>query len=297
MNNFDLDAVSEITWAPKEGIQEIYNKLVKNKGQTLFFFGMGPNQFFNNDLKDRTAFFLAVLTENIGKPSGNIGSYAGNYRGAYFSGLGTYIFEDPFNVTLEENKPVKIKPYWKGESVHYFNHGESLLRMGKERVTAKTHIPTPTKFIHVSNSNSLIGNIKGHFDLIMNTLPKVECLAINEWCWTPSTEYADIVFAVDSWAEFKHPDMTISVTNPFFYAYPRTPFKRIYNTLADIEVTAGIGKALAKLTGDKRLEDYWHFVYQDKTKVYLQRIIDNSNTFKGYYFEEIEKKQKKEFLH
>ncbi|MCX7811670.1 MAG: molybdopterin-dependent oxidoreductase [Leptospiraceae bacterium] len=292
MNNFDLDTVSEITWAPKEGIQEIYNELVKNKGQTLFFFGMGPNQFFNNDLKDRTAFFLAALTENIGKPGGNIGSYAGNYRGAYFSGLGTYIFEDPFNITLEENKPVKIKPYWKGESVHYFNHGDSLLRMGKERITGKTHIPTPTKFIHVSNSNSLIGNIKGHYDLIMNTLPKVECLAINEWWWTPSTEYADIVFAVDSWAEFKHPDMTISVTNPFFYAYPRTPFKRIYNTLADIEVTAGIGKALAKLTGDKRFEDYWYFVYQDKTKVYLQRIIDNSNILKGYDFEEIEKKAK-----
>ncbi|GIX43284.1 MAG: hypothetical protein KatS3mg129_3017 [Leptospiraceae bacterium] len=292
MNNFDPDTVSEITWAPKEGILEIYNELVKNKGQTLFFFGMGPNQFFNNDLKDRTAFFLASLTENIGKPGGNISSYAGNYRAAFFSGIGTYALEDPFNITLEEDKPVKIKGYWKGESVHYFNHGDNLLRMGKERITGKTHIPTPTKFIHVSNSNSLIGNIKGHYDLIMNTLPKVEYLAVNEWWWTPSTEYADIVFAVDSWAEFKHPDMTISVTNPFLYIYPRTPLKRIYNTRSDIEVAAGIGKALAKLTGDKRFEDYWYFVFQDKTTVYLQRILDNSNSFKGYNIIELEEKAK-----
>lgn len=292
LNNFDLETVSEITWAPKEGILEIYNELMKNKGQTLFFFGMGPNQFFNNDLKDRTAFLLCSLTENIGKPGGNLSSYAGNYRGAIFSGLGTWIFEDPFNVTLEEGKPVNVKAYWKGESVHYFNHGESLLRMGKERITGKTHIPTPTKFIHVTNSNSLIGNIKGHYELIMNTLKKVECLVINEWWWTPSCEYADIVFPIDSWAEFKHVDATISVTNPFLYIYPRTPFPRIYNSKSDVEVAAGIANALAKLTGDERFQNYWKYVYEDKTHLYLQRIFDNSNTLKGYNVLELEQKAK-----
>lgn len=292
MNNFDLDTVSEITWAPKEGILEIYNELVKNKGQTLFFFGMGPNQFFNNDLKDRTAFFLCALTENLGKPGANLSSYAGNYRGALFSGLGTWIFEDPFNITLEEGKPVQIKPYWRGESVHYFNHGDSLLRMGKERITGKTHIPTPTKFIHVSNSNSLIGNIKGHFELIMNTLKKVEFLGINEWWWTPSCEYADIVYPIDSWAEFKHVDATISVTNPFLYIYPRTPFNRIYNSKSDIEVAAGIGKALSNITGDQRFELYWKYIFEDKAHFYLQRIFDNSNTLKGYNVLELEEKAK-----
>ncbi len=291
--NYDINTVSEITWAPKEGIMEIYNELVKNKGNTLFFFGMGPNQFFNNDLKDRTAFLLASLTENIGKQSGNLSSYAGNYRAALFTGLGSYVLEDPFHPATSEGEPIKIKPYWKGESVHYFNHGDSFLKMGKERITGQTHIPTPTKFIHVSNSNSLIGNIKGHYELIMNTLKKVECLIVNEWWWTPSTEYADIVFPVDSWAEFKQPDMTISVTNPFLYIYPTTPLKRIYNTRSDIEVAAGISRSLANLTGDKRFTDYWKFVYENKVSVYLQRIIDNSSTLRGYQIDDLEEQAKK----
>lgn len=290
--NFDPQTVSAITWAPAEGIEAVAKELADNRGKTLFALGMGPNQFFNSDLKDRTTFLLAALTENIGKVGGNIGSYAGNYRAAYFSGIGQFILEDPFNITLDKNSPAKIKPYFKSESVHYFNHGDTVLRMGKELLTGKSHLPTPTKSILVSNSNSLIGNAKGHYDTIMNILPRVEFVGVSEWWWTASCEYADIVFPVDSWAEFKQPDMTISVTNPFLTIFPRTPLDRIYNTKSDIEVAAGIAKAFAKLTGDDRFEKYWHFVHQDEVDVYLQRILDLSNATKGYDFKDLEKKAK-----
>ena len=60
-----------------------------------------------------------------------------------------------------------------------------------------------------------------------------------------------MVFPVDSWAEFKHPDATASVTNPFISVFPRTPIDRIYGTRSDIECSAGVAASLGKLTGDK----------------------------------------------
>lgn len=291
-DNFDPKTVSEITWAPVEGIYAVAKELALHKGETLIAMGMGPNQFFNSDLKDRATFLLAALTENIGKVGANIGSYAGNYRASFFSGIGQYATEDPFNITLDAEKPAKVKGYFSGESVHYFNHGDTVLRMGKELLTGSSHIPTPTKSILVSNSNSLIGNAKGHYETVMNTLPRVEFIGVNEWWWTASCEYADVVFPVDSWAEFKQPDMTISVTNPFLTIYPRTPLPRIYNTRHDIEVAAGIGCAMGKLIKDKRCEDYWNFVTKDRVDVYAQRILDLSNSTKGYDFKKLEEDAK-----
>ena len=80
-----------------------------------------------------------------------------------------------------------------------------------------------------------------------------------------------MVFGVDSWAELKHPDMTASVTNPFLSIFPRTPLPRIFNTLGDIEVIALVAAKMAELTGDERFNDYWKFVREDSTDVYLQR--------------------------
>lgn len=293
LENFSPETVEEITWAPKEGIVHIAREIAKHSGDTLFAVGMGPNQFFNNDLKDRAIFFLAALTKNIGKVSANVGSYAGNYRAAFFSGLPTYIAENPFNIQLDEAGPVDVKPYFTAESVHYFNDGDKILRVGEKVLTGKTHMPTPTKSILVSNSNSLIGNAKGHYESVMNIFPKVEFIGVLDWWWTASCEYADIVFPVDSWAEFKSPDSTISVTNPFLYIFPRTPLRRIFNTRGDIEVIAGISKALGDLTGDSRFKDYFKFVFDGKPEVYLQRIFDTSTSTKGYSVVELEEKAKK----
>ncbi len=289
LDNFDPDTVSEITWAPKEAIYEIAKDLVKFAGKTLIAVGMGPNQFFNNDLKDRVIFFLAALTKNIGRVGANIGSYAGNYRAALFNGLPTYIAEDPFNIQTDPNKPVEVKPYFKPESVHYFNEGDKILKIGNKVLTGKTHIPTPTKSILVSNSNSLIGNAKWHYDTVMNVFPKVEFIGVLEWWWTASCEYADIVFPVDSWAEFKNVDATTGVTNPFLVVWPKSPIPRIFNTKGDIEVLAGIAKALGDITGDKRFYDYFKFVLEGKSEVYLQRIFDYSSTTRGYKVEELVK--------
>ncbi|MBI4850243.1 MAG: molybdopterin-dependent oxidoreductase [Acidobacteria bacterium] len=290
--HFDPKTTEEITWAPAKAVESLARLFAKEPGTTLFAIGMGPNQFFNNDNKDRDIFLLAALTGNVGKIAGNVGSYAGNYRVALFNGSPQYINENPFDIELDSSKLARVKQYWRAESAHYYNHEDHPLRVGNKLLTGKTHIPTPTKSLWFANANSILGNVKWHYNTVVNVLPRIEMIAVQEWWWSTSCEWADIVFGVDCWAELKHPDMTASVTNPFLQIFPRTPLPRAFNTLGDIEVLALVSSKLADLTKDNRFNDYWKFVKEDKTSIYLQRILDTSTNTKGYKIEELEAKAK-----
>lgn len=290
--HFDPKTTEELTWAPAAGVQELARHLARQPGTTLFAIGMGPNQFFNNDNKDRAIFLLAALTGNVGKLTGNVGSYAGNYRVAMFNGAPQYINEDPFGIELDAHKPARPKQYWKAESAHYYNHEDHPLRVGKKLLTGQTHIPTPTKSMWFANANSILGNVKWHYNTVVNVLPKIEMIAVQEWWWSTSCEWADVVFAVDSWAELKHPDMCASVTNPFLTVFPRTPLPRVFETVGDIEVLSKVAASMAKLTGDRRFDDYWRFVREGRTDVYLQRILDASANTRGYRIDDLEQKAK-----
>jgi nitrate reductase alpha subunit len=285
--DFTPEVVSEITWAPQEAITSLARDLAKHKGSTFYCVGMGPNQFFNASLKDRGVFLLASLTNNIGRIGGSPGSYAGNYRVAIYNGLPQYIAENPFDIELDPEKPSRVKPYLKFESAHYFSHGDKPLRIGNKVFTGDSHMPTPTKSLWFANSNSIIGNAKWSYDLVVNTMPKLEAVIMHEWWWSMSCEYSDVVFAVDSWGEFKHPDLCGSVTNPFNQVFPRSPLKRIFDTVGDIDVFAGVSKKLTGITGDRRFEDYWKFVYEDNVDAYLERIAAASSTLKGVTFREL----------
>ncbi|HMV49607.1 MAG TPA: molybdopterin-dependent oxidoreductase [Blastocatellia bacterium] len=288
--HFDPKTTEEITWAPAAAVESLARHFAKDPGTTLFAVGMGPNQFFNNDNKDRDIFLLAALTGNVGKVGGNVGSYAGNYRVALFNGCPQYINENPFDIELDPAKPARPKQYWKAESAHYYNHEDHPLRVGNKLLTGATHIPTPTKSMWFANANSILGNVKWHYNTVINVLPRIEMIAVNEWWWTASCEWADVVFGVDSWAELKHPDMTASVTNPFLSVFPRTPIPRIFNTMGDVEVLALVGAEMAKLTNDNRFNDYWKFIRENRTDVYLQRVLDHSTNTKGYKFTDLEAK-------
>lgn len=290
--NMTPHQVSQITGCPENGIRKLAEEIAKNKETTLFACGMGPNQFFNADLKDRAIFMVAALTRNVGFPGGNVGSYAGNYRAALIGGEPMYAAEDPFNLQLEKGGKASVKKYSHYESLHYFNYGDRPLRLGEKLFTGEGHLPTPTKAMWLNNSNSVIGNIKWHYDVVNNTLPKLEFIAYSDWWWTGSCEYADLVFACESWAEFKHPDMCGSCTNPFVQIFPRTPLTRIFDTRSDIEIIAGVAKTLGKVTNDSRMTDMWKFVFSGETDEYLQRIINASATLKGYTIKDLEEKAK-----
>jgi nitrate reductase alpha subunit len=281
-----------VTGAPAEAIIKLAREIAKNKEKTTFATGMGPNQFFNANLKDRAIFLVAALTRNVGFVGGNVGSYSGNYRSALFGGEPTFAAEDPFNLQMDAKGPVKVKKYSHYESLHYYNYGDRPLRVGNRNFTPKDHMPTPTKAMWLNNSNSVIGNVKWHYDVVNNTLPKIEFISYADWWWTGSCEYADLVFACDSWAEFKVPDMCGSSTNPFLQVYPRTPLKRVFDTRSDIEIIAKVAESLSRISGEKRMKDMWQFALNDQTTVYLQRILDNSFATKGYTIEKLEEDAK-----
>jgi nitrate reductase alpha subunit len=286
--HFDPKTTEELTWAPAHAVEWLARHIAKEPGTTLFAMGMGPNQFFNNDNKDRDTLLVAALTGNIGRIGGNVGSYAGNYRMALFNGAPQWVNENPFDIEPDPGKPARPRQYWRAESAHYYNHEDHPLRVGNKLLTGSTHMPAPTKTMWFSNANSILGNVKWHYNTVINVLPRIEMIAVQEWWWTASCEWADVVFGVDSWAELKHPDMTASPTNPFLQVFPRTPLKRIFQTIGDIEVLALVAGRLAELTGDQRFNDYWKFVREGRTEVYLQRVLNGSTNTKGYQFADLE---------
>ena len=293
MDNYSPEATEQMTWAPREAIERLAREIAAANGKTLFAVGMGPNQFFNNDLKDRTQFLLAALTGNIGKLGGNIGSYAGNYRIALFNGLPQYMNENPFDIELDPSKPSRVKQYWRSESAHYYNHEDHPLKVGNRMFTGKGHMPTPTKSLWFANANSILGNVKWHYNVVNNVLPRMEMVCVNEWWWSTSCEYADIVFAIDSWAEMKQPDMTASVTNPFLQVFPRTPLKRIHDTHGDGEVVAMVADQLATLLNEPRFRDYTKYLREGRSEVYLQRILDAGSATRGFKIADLEEKAKR----
>lgn len=289
-DNMTPAQVEKITGAPARAIESLAEQIAQNPEKTTIPTGMGPNQFFNSDLKDRAILLVAALTRNLGFPGGNVGSYSGNYKSALFGGMPLFTAEDPFHVQTDPVGTVTTHKYMHYESLHYYNYGDRPLRRGNTLFTGKGHVPTPTKAMWLNNSNSVIGNVKWHFDVVNNTLPKIELIAYSDWWWTASCEYADVVFACDSWAEFKFPDMTASGTNPFLQVYPKTPLNRVFDTKADIEIIAGVSKALGDIYGDDRFAKMWKFVDDGNVEAYLQRIIDGSFSLKGYKFTDLHKK-------
>jgi nitrate reductase / nitrite oxidoreductase, alpha subunit len=290
VDTFTPEATEAMTWAPRQAIESLSRQVAAAPTKTLMAVGMGPNQFFNNDLKDRTQFLLAALTNNIGHIGGNIGSYAGNYRIALFNGLPQYMNENPFDIELDPAKPSKVRQMWRPESAHYYNHEDHPLKVGNRMFTGKGHMPTPTKSLWFANANSILGNVKWHYNVVNNVLPRMEMIAVNEWWWSTSCEYADVVFAIDSWAEMKQPDMTASVTNPFLQLFPKTPLKRIFDTRGDGEVVAMVAEKLARHTGDNRFVDYFKYIREGRSDVYLQRILNASSATKGYQIADLETK-------
>jgi nitrate reductase / nitrite oxidoreductase, alpha subunit len=280
--------IAKVTWAPEEAIVSLARMIAANPAATLFVEGMGPNHFFNNDIKDRTIILVAALTNNVGHFGGTVGSYAGNYRLSLFSGIGQWISENPFDIELDAAAPARTKSYYSGESAHYYNYGDRPLRVGNKMFTGNTHMPTPTKTAILSNSNSILGNAKWAYNVIVNTLPKIEMIVVSDWFWTASCEYADIVLAADPWHERKKPDIYAAVTNPFLQSWPRSPLPRTYDTRDDMESWAGISDKLAEITGDRRFRDYWQFVHSDEVEVYIDRVFQEGNATRGYSFAELD---------
>ena len=207
--------------------------------------GMGPNQFFNNDIKDRAIFLVAALTGNVGHIGGNVGSLRRQLprralqrrrRSTSTRTRSTSSSTRPKPARVEAVLEGRVGPLLQPRGPPAAGRQEDAHRQDPhaDARPSRCGSPTPTRSSATSSGTTTWSS---------TCCRKIEMIAVNEWWWSTSCEYADVVFAVDSWAELKHPDMTASVTNPFLQVFPRTPLPRIFDTRGDIECLALVAKA------------------------------------------------------
>ncbi len=299
LRDYDLAAVAEITQAPRALIERLAHDLATLKPVAIHQ-GEGINHWFHATEMNRAAYLPLMLTGNIGQPGAGCHTWAGNYKAALFQGspwtgpgFKGWVSEDPFDLNLDAEAPgetVKTHGYTKGEEPAYWNHGDRALvvetpKFGRRNFTGKTHMPTPTKALIFTNVN-LINNAKWAYGVIKNVNPNIEMIVSLDIQMTASIEYADIALPANSWLEFEGLEITASCSNPFLQIW-KGGIPPVFDSKDDLSILAGIGSALAKVTGDRRFHDVFHFEHTGRRDVYIQRLLDTSTTTKGYRLEEI----------
>jgi nitrate reductase alpha subunit len=299
LRDYDLDTVSEITSAPRELIERLAHDIATIKPVAIHV-GEGINHWFHATLHNRATYLPLMLTGNIGIHGSGSHTWAGNYKAALFQGshdvgpgFKGWVAEDPFHPNLDPKAPakdLKVKAYGLDEEVAYWGHGDSIQAVetpqGRKVFTGKTHMPTPTKVLWFTNVN-LINNAKWAYHLIKNTNPKIDLIVTQDVEMTASCEYADVILPANFWLEFQCLEMTASCSNPFLQIWGKGPIKPMYDTRDDLLIMAGVAEKLAQLTGEQRFRDYWKFALDGREEVYIDRLLDGSNTAKGYTTKDI----------
>ena len=202
---------SELTWAPANAVEELAARdREANPGQDALHRRHGTQPVLQQrQQRPRRSSCSRALTGNVGKISGNVGSYAGNYRVALLQRRCRSTSTRTRSTSrLDPTKPARPKQYWKPESAHYLQpRGPSARRSATMLTGESPTCPWPTKSMWFANANSILGNVKWHYNTVVNVLPRIEMIAVQEcsWWWSTSCEWADVVFAVDSWAELNTP--------------------------------------------------------------------------------------------
>ncbi len=298
--DYDPDTVAEITGATPELIRQLAEDIATIKPAAIHF-GEGINHYFHATLATRAFYLPLMLTGNIGLPGAGAHTWAGNYKGAIFqaapgvgTGAGSYRFEDPFAPVLDPNgtvTPANTHEYAHDEEPAYWAIGDRPLivntpKEGRKVFTGKSHMPTPTKLMWYSNAN-LINIAKWHYELVKNVNPKVDMIIDQQVEWTGSAEYADVVLPVNTWLEFEDKEVAASCSNPFLQIWGGGGLKPLYGTPDDAMVFAKVAEALAAEHNDKRYTDYWKFILENNSQVYIQRLLDSSIPTKGYRVDDI----------
>ncbi|MDP6499739.1 MAG: molybdopterin-dependent oxidoreductase, partial [Candidatus Marinimicrobia bacterium] len=299
LKDYDLDTVVDITHSNKELIQQLAKDLATIKPATIHI-GEGLNHWFHAVENNRACYLPIILTGNIGKKGAGCHTWAGNYKAGLFQGSDKvgpgfkgWVAEDPFEPNLNPKakaKKLKIKGYARGEEPSYWNVGDRPLlvntpKFGKKSLTGESHMPTPTKAVWHNNVN-LLNNAKYHYEMVKNTNPGIEMWISQDIEMTATCEYADIVLPANSWAEQQTYELTGSCSNPFLQIW-NGGLKPVFDSKDDVLIWASVAKRLGKILKDKRFEDYWKFVLEGKTEVYIDRLLDGSNTTTGYTTKDI----------
>lgn len=297
LKDYDPKTVEEISGAKAELVERLAKDIwetTKAGHPVSLHHGEGTNHYFHATLHNRACHLPLMLTGNFGKHGAGVFTWAGNYKGALFQasawsgpGVGTYTHENPFHPILDEDVRITkkdLKDYTYGEDVAFWGHGERPLIVntpeGRKCFTGKTHMPSPTKLMWYNNAN-LINQAKWVYNLIVNVFPKIDMIVDQQVEWTGSAEYADVVLPANSWVEFQDLEIGGSCSNPFIQVWGEKSIKPVHDSRDDAEIFAGVGRALSELTNDKRFADYWKYITEKKSRVYIQRVLDNCTTTRG----------------
>ena len=297
LSDYDLKTVNEISGADQTLVQRLAQDIwdTTQAGDAVsIHHGEGTNHYFHATLHNRACHLPLMLTGNFGRHGAGVFTWAGNYKGALLQGspwtghgAGTYSHEDPFNPQLDPEGDVHeehIKNFTYGEDVAFWGHGDKPLIVdtdkGRRVFTGKTHMPCPTKLMWYNNAN-LINQAKWAYELIVNVLPKIDMIVDQQVEFTGSAEYADLVLPANSWVEFEDKELGAACSNPFLQVWGGDGVDPLYDSKDDAEIFAGVGRALAKKTGDNRFADYWKFITEKRAEVYIQRVLNSCTTTVG----------------
>lgn len=291
LRDYDLATVAEITGSDPNLLERLARDFVTIRPVAIHI-GEGINHYFHATLHNRAEFLPMMLIGEIGKHGAGVYSWAGNYKGAMLQGAkwaghgaGVYTKEDPFAPALDPAMPANKVPMhdmMRGEEVGYWGAGDrpTIIETphGRKVFTGHTHMPTPTKVMWYNNAN-LLNQAKWHYNIIENVLPKVDMIVDQQIEWTGSAEYADLILPANSWLEYEDYELGGSCSNPFIQI-SKGGIRPLYDSRDDAVIFAGVSTALGRLTNDKRFADYWKFIVEKKSSVYLDRILDSSTTTK-----------------
>jgi len=297
--DYDLDTVVDITRSPRDLLERLLEDVATIRPMAIHV-GEGVNHYFHATLHNRATYLVSMLTGQIGIPGAGVSTWAGNYKGGIFHGapwfgpgVGGYVNEDPFRPLLDEEDTYtfdNIHHYIHGEETSYWGYGDRPLVVdtpgeGRKVFTGRSHMPTPTKLLWYNNAN-LINQAKWAYHLIQNVNPKVDMIVDQQIEWTGSAEFADVILPANSWLEFETLEMGGSCSNPFLQLW-KGGIEPLYDSRDDVAIFAGAARALTRLTGERRFDDYFKFASEGRPEVYLDRVLKASFTTEGYTVKDI----------
>ncbi|MFQ6616539.1 MAG: molybdopterin-dependent oxidoreductase [Fidelibacterota bacterium] len=215
---------------------------------------------------------------------------AGLFQGSDRVGPGVkaWVAEDPFEPNLDPEaraRDLKIRGYARGEEPAYWNDDDRPLivetpKYGRKVFTGTSHMPTPTKMLWHTNVN-LLNNAKYVYEMVKNVNPSIDLIISQDIEMTATCEYADVVLPANSWAEQQSYELTASCSNPFLQIW-NGGLEPVFDSRDDVLIFAQVAARLGEILGDHRFSDTWKFALEGKTGVYIDRLLDGSNTTHGY---------------
>lgn len=281
--------VEKITTIPKEKVEQVAREYATIKPAAIHM-GEGINHWFYQNLVQRAYFLLASLTGNVGVSGGGVSNWSGQYKGVNLPGLKHYWFPD------ELESQVTFPGYSMA-----FGGKKGLdpvkVRGGYTKPKGETFKWKKPKLWWVLNAN-LLNQTKNQehvlSDLILNN--ELDTLIVNEIEMTTTAKYADIVLPVPSWVELQFPDLLVGPSNPFVHLQEGI-IPPIYDCKQDSLIFAEVAKKIDELnTANGKQTDYAKYFegyLTGKPEQYLQEVLDNGFTTKGFTVEELRKGAKR----